>query len=140
MTLRPPAARLPARAVAQLLALLSTATKAMAADPLPATPAPTESVVIMSLFQGQVDASALGIPGLRSTRGVDAKLKLDYRPTARDLAQLSISRTDRRLTARLARELQRSQTSSTSPEQLLWHAPRPRCTCQDESLRVISFY
>ena len=52
-----------------------------------------------NLFQGQVDASALGIPGLRSTRGVDAKLKLDYRPTARDLAQLSISRTDRRLTA-----------------------------------------
>jgi len=51
------------------------------------------------LFQGQVDASALGSPGLRSTRGVDTKLKLDYRPTARDLAQLSISRTDRRLTA-----------------------------------------
>jgi outer membrane cobalamin receptor len=51
------------------------------------------------LFHGQVDASALGIPGLRSTRGVDAKLKLDYRPTARNLAQLSISRTDRRVTA-----------------------------------------
>ena len=52
-----------------------------------------------NLFQGQVDASALGIPGLRSTRGADAKLKLNYRPTARDMAQLSISRTDRRLTA-----------------------------------------
>lgn len=35
----------------------------------------------------------------RSTRGVDAKLKFNYRATARDMAQLSISRTDRRLTA-----------------------------------------
>jgi outer membrane receptor for ferrienterochelin and colicin len=48
MTLRLPAARLPARAVAQLLALLSAATKAMAADPLPAPPAPTETVVVTS--------------------------------------------------------------------------------------------
>jgi len=51
------------------------------------------------LFQGQVDASALGIPGLRSSRGADAKLKLDHRFSARDLVQLSISRTDHRLTA-----------------------------------------
>lgn len=52
-----------------------------------------------NLYQTQVDASALGLPGLRPTRGVDTKLKLDYRPTARDLAQLSINRTDSRLTA-----------------------------------------
>jgi outer membrane receptor for ferrienterochelin and colicin len=51
------------------------------------------------LFQGQVDASALGIPGLRSSRGADAKLKLNYHLSARDFAQLSISRTDHRLTA-----------------------------------------
>jgi outer membrane cobalamin receptor len=42
------AARLPARAVGQLLALLCAATKAMAADPPPSLPAPTESVVITS--------------------------------------------------------------------------------------------
>jgi len=52
-----------------------------------------------NLFQGQVDASALGLRGLQSTRGVDAKLKLDYRPMARDRVQMSISHTDRRLTA-----------------------------------------
>src|ERR1700722_15935082 len=37
-----------ARAVVQLLALLSAATKAMAADSPPSPPAPTESVVITS--------------------------------------------------------------------------------------------
>lgn len=52
-----------------------------------------------NLYHGQVDASALGISGLKSTRGVDAKLKLDYRPTARDTLQLSVSRADRQLTA-----------------------------------------
>jgi len=40
--------RLPARAVAQLLALLPAATKAMAADSPPQPPAPTESVVVTS--------------------------------------------------------------------------------------------
>jgi len=50
------------------------------------------------LFQGQVDASALGIPGLRSSRGADAKLKLDYHLSAHDFAQLSVARTDHRLT------------------------------------------
>jgi outer membrane cobalamin receptor len=55
--------------------------------------------VSANLYQNQVDASALGIPGLRSTRGVDAKLKLDYRATAWDAAQLSINRTDRQLGA-----------------------------------------
>jgi outer membrane receptor for ferrienterochelin and colicin len=41
-------ARLPARVVAQLLALLSAATKAMAADPPPSSAAPTDSVVVTS--------------------------------------------------------------------------------------------
>jgi len=50
-------------------------------------------------FHNQIDATALGTPGLRSTSGVNGKLKLEYRPTARDTAQIVISRTDRRLTA-----------------------------------------
>jgi outer membrane receptor protein involved in Fe transport len=50
------------------------------------------------LFHSQIDATALGTPGLQSTTGVNAKLKLDYRPTQRDIAQVSVTRTDRRLT------------------------------------------
>lgn len=50
-------------------------------------------------FYSQIDASTLGIPGLQSTFGVNAKLKLDYRPTSRDSAQLNFTRTDKRLTA-----------------------------------------
>src|SRR5262249_25013211 len=41
---------------------------------------------------------ALGEPGLKSTTGVDIKLKLDYRPTAQDSAQLAFTRHDKRLT------------------------------------------
>lgn len=33
--------------------------------------------------------SALGVPGLKSTRGVNAKAKLDYRPTTFDSAQVT---------------------------------------------------
>jgi outer membrane receptor for ferrienterochelin and colicin len=51
-----------------------------------------------NLFYGQIDATALGVPGLRSTTGVDAKLKLDYRPTSADSVQLIVTRTDKRLT------------------------------------------
>jgi outer membrane receptor for ferrienterochelin and colicin len=51
-----------------------------------------------NLFYSQIDASALGVPGLQSTIGVNAKLKLDYRPTAADSAQLIVTRTDKRLT------------------------------------------
>jgi hypothetical protein len=50
------------------------------------------------IFHAQIDASALGIPGLRSTTGVNLKASLDYRPTAVDAAQVAITRTDRRLT------------------------------------------
>ena len=49
-------------------------------------------------FYAQIDASALGYPGLRSTTGLNAKLKLDYRPSATDALQFAASRTDKRLT------------------------------------------
>ena len=51
-----------------------------------------------NLFHTQIDATALGEPGLKSTRGVNAKIKLDYQPTTGDSAQLSMTRTDKRLT------------------------------------------
>jgi outer membrane receptor protein involved in Fe transport len=49
-------------------------------------------------FYSQIDATELGTPGLESTTGVNAKLKLDYRPTAADSAQITLTRTDKRLT------------------------------------------
>jgi outer membrane receptor protein involved in Fe transport len=51
-----------------------------------------------NLFHSQIDATALGIAGLQSTTGLNAKAKLDYRPTDADSAQITISRTDKRLT------------------------------------------
>jgi outer membrane receptor protein involved in Fe transport len=52
-----------------------------------------------NLFYSQIDATALGAPGLKSTTGVNTKLKLDYRPTAADSVQLIVTRSDKRLTA-----------------------------------------
>jgi outer membrane receptor for ferrienterochelin and colicin len=49
-------------------------------------------------FHTQIDATALGAPGLESTTGVNLKAKLDYRPTASDAAQIVFTRTDKRLT------------------------------------------
>jgi outer membrane receptor protein involved in Fe transport len=49
-------------------------------------------------FYTQIDATALGTPGLRSTTGVNAKAKLDFRPTVNDSAQIIFTRTDKRLT------------------------------------------
>lgn len=49
-------------------------------------------------FYTQIDATALGEPGLRSTTGVNAKAKLDYHPAASDSAQILFTRTDKRLT------------------------------------------
>jgi outer membrane receptor protein involved in Fe transport len=49
-------------------------------------------------FYTQFDATALGAPGLQSTTGIDAKVKLDYRPTVGDSAQITFTRTDKRLT------------------------------------------
>lgn len=51
-----------------------------------------------NLFRSQIDATALGFSGLQTTSGVNAKVKLDYRPTAADSAQLTVTRTDKRLT------------------------------------------
>jgi outer membrane receptor for ferrienterochelin and colicin len=51
-----------------------------------------------NLFYSQIDATAFGVPGLKSTTGVNAKLKLDYRPTSADSVQLIVTRTDKRLT------------------------------------------
>jgi len=51
-----------------------------------------------NLFYSQIDATALGVPGLKSTTGINAKLKLDYRPAADDSVQLTVTRTDKRLT------------------------------------------
>jgi outer membrane receptor for ferrienterochelin and colicin len=49
-------------------------------------------------FYRQIDGTALGTSGLKSTTGLNLKAKLDYRPTARDSAQLTVTRTDKRLT------------------------------------------
>jgi len=49
-------------------------------------------------FYNQIDATALGFPGLKSTTGINLKAKLDYRPTADDSAQIILTRTDKRLT------------------------------------------
>ena len=51
-----------------------------------------------NLFYSQIDATALGVPGLQSTSGLNAKVKLDYRPAFADAAQLSVTRSDKRLT------------------------------------------
>jgi len=51
-----------------------------------------------NLFYSQIDAAALGLAGLQSTVGLNAKVKLDYRPTSDDSAQITVTRTDKRLT------------------------------------------
>ncbi|HZZ34063.1 MAG TPA: TonB-dependent receptor [Phenylobacterium sp.] len=50
------------------------------------------------LFAAQIDATALGAPGLKSTTGLNLKASLDWRPTKVDTAQVSFSRADKRLT------------------------------------------
>lgn len=54
--------------------------------------------VSSNLFYSQIDATALGMTGLQSTAGINAKVKLDYRPTESQSAQLTWARTDKRLT------------------------------------------
>ena len=51
-----------------------------------------------NLFDTQIDATALGAPGVKSTTGVNAKASLDYQATTADTAQISFSRSDKRLT------------------------------------------
>jgi outer membrane receptor protein involved in Fe transport len=49
-------------------------------------------------FYNQIDATALGFPGLKSTTGLNLKAKLDYHPAAGDSAQVIFTRADKRLT------------------------------------------
>ena len=51
-----------------------------------------------NLFYNQIDAGAYGGAGLQSTVGLNAKASLDWRPTTVDTAQISFSRSDKRLT------------------------------------------
>jgi outer membrane receptor protein involved in Fe transport len=51
-----------------------------------------------NLFYSQIDATALGFSGLQSTTGLNAKAKLDYRPTDDNSAQITVTRTDKHLT------------------------------------------
>ena len=51
-----------------------------------------------NFFYSQIDATALGIAGLQSTTGLNAKAKLDYRPTDAHSLQIALTRTDKRLT------------------------------------------
>jgi outer membrane receptor protein involved in Fe transport len=51
-----------------------------------------------NLFYSQIDASALGTPGLRSSVGLNAKASIDYRPTTADTVQIAVTRSDKRLT------------------------------------------
>jgi outer membrane receptor protein involved in Fe transport len=51
-----------------------------------------------NLYYSQIDGTGLGTPGLRSTSGVNLKANLDYHATALDTAQVSFTRSGRRLT------------------------------------------
>jgi hypothetical protein len=55
-------------------------------------------VVSGNAFYSQIDGTALGASGLQSTAGLNAKVNLDYRPTAVDTGQLIVTRSDKRLT------------------------------------------
>lgn len=49
-------------------------------------------------FYTQIDMVAFGEYGLKSTTGINAKLKLDYQPTSSDSVQLTFTRSANRLT------------------------------------------
>ncbi len=51
-----------------------------------------------NLFHDDIDATALAVSSLKSTTGLNTKASLDYRPTGSDLAQVSFTRSDKRLT------------------------------------------
>ena len=54
--------------------------------------------VSADVFWQQIDGRSLGVNASQATAGVNGKASLEWRPSVADLAQLSISRTDRRLT------------------------------------------
>ncbi len=49
-------------------------------------------------FHSEIDASSLGYPGLRSTAGINLKAQFDFHPRPADSAQLTFTRSDKRLT------------------------------------------
>jgi hypothetical protein len=49
-------------------------------------------------FYNQIDATALGASGLKSSTGLNLKLSLDFHSSGLDTAQASLSRSDKRLT------------------------------------------
>jgi outer membrane receptor protein involved in Fe transport len=51
-----------------------------------------------NLFHDEIDATSLAQTGLKVTTGLNAKANLDYHPTSADTAQLSFTRSDKRLT------------------------------------------
>jgi outer membrane receptor protein involved in Fe transport len=51
-----------------------------------------------NVFGMQIDARALGAPGLQSTQGINLKASLDYRLTTADTIQTTFARTSGRLT------------------------------------------
>jgi hypothetical protein len=51
-----------------------------------------------NLFYSEIDATGLGATALKSTLGLNIKTSLDYKPTSEDAAQISLSRSDKRLT------------------------------------------
>ncbi len=51
-----------------------------------------------NLFHTQIDATALGASGLKSSTGLNLKLSLDFHPSSQNTAQVSFSRADKRLT------------------------------------------
>ena len=51
-----------------------------------------------NFFYNQIDATSLGLPGKRSTYSFTTKGSLDYRPTAKDVLQVSGSYNGKRLT------------------------------------------
>jgi outer membrane receptor protein involved in Fe transport len=51
-----------------------------------------------NLFYRQIDASALGVSGLQSTAGLNAKARVDFRPSEANIVQFTLTRTDKRLT------------------------------------------
>jgi len=52
-----------------------------------------------NLFNRQIDATTLGASGLKSTTGINLKSNLEYHPSAADTVQISLSRSDKQLTA-----------------------------------------
>jgi outer membrane receptor for ferrienterochelin and colicin len=51
-----------------------------------------------NLFHRQLDVAGPGPAGMKSTTGLNLKANLEYRPNVSDTAQISISRSDKRLT------------------------------------------